>query len=473
MTLNEPNETSLDHRLRARSFSIQSNLEFGQEFLKKLEKTPKTLEECQKLIQDQIEYKNEVDKAIKERARIQQKESLLKDKRNNALLKRINEIKRDSHLGNININTKVDDLNVEASNLIKQVDDENINIAVIGRRGMGKSSFINSFFNISNFADNAIPTDETECTLEPKIYRKESFGIISSSNVDRIQIWDYPGVGTDRFPLEEYKEIVQHLPVDAFMFLYHPRFAEHDNQILDLLKDENKPFFLLRTKADLDVELGDKVSIEELSEKWPELREKSKQDSSVKDFLEQNQLEKSKFYFISCMSENRDYFDFPLLLTDLLHIIPKEKVSYLLLNLQVKSTEFFLVKHLKLKEMFPNWIKAGVIAFENDQNSLVSFMGSKIFEIHLVFGVEASLLENIGDQEILSEYASDLSSMNFTLIELKSSLVSCLFDLPPMNKITELLLKKHHTIAKLLEGLFTKISEQCCNQAIATVLLME
>jgi hypothetical protein len=41
MTLNEPNETSLDHRLRARSFSIQSNLEFGREFLKKLEKTPK------------------------------------------------------------------------------------------------------------------------------------------------------------------------------------------------------------------------------------------------------------------------------------------------------------------------------------------------------------------------------------------------------------------------------------------------
>ena len=169
------------------------------------------------------------------------------------------------------------------------------------------------------------------------------------------------------------------------MFLYHPRFAEHDNEILNLLKDENKPFFLLRTKADLDVDLGDKVLIEELSEKWPELREKSKQDSSVKDFLEQNQLEKSKFYFISCLSENRDYFDFPLLLTDLLHIIPKEKVSYLLLNLQVKSTEFFLVKHLKLKDMFPNWIKAGVIAFENDQNSLVSFMGSKIFEIHLVF----------------------------------------------------------------------------------------
>ena len=473
MNSNSLNESVLTNRLRARSFSVQSNIEFGEEFLKKLEKTPKIRDEFKKLLQEQIEYKKEVIEAIVESKNVKQKALLINDKRNNALLKRMNEIKSDTHFENLNINTKVDDLNVEASNIIKQVDDEVINIAVIGRRGMGKSSFINSFFNISNFDDNAIATDETECTLEPRIYKKETFGQRSTSNTDRIQIWDYPGVGTDRFPMEEYKEIVQLLPVDAYMFLYHPRFEENDNEILSLLKEEKKPFFLLRTKADLDVKLGEDVLIEELNEKWPALREKSKDDTSVTNFLKQNELDKSKYYFISCLNENRDYFDFPLLLSDLIHIIPKEKVAYLLLNLQVKSTEFFLVKHLKLREMFPNWVKAGVIGYENDENSLISFMGSKLFEIHVVFGVESSLLENIEDQEELREYVTGLTSMNFSLIELKSSLISVLFDLPPMNKISEMLLKKHRNIAMLLEGLFVKISEQCCKQAIAAVLLIE
>lgn len=473
MNSNCLNESGLTNRLRARSFSVQSNIEFGEEFLKKLEKTPKIRDEFKKLLQEQIEYKTEVIKAIGESKNVKQKELLINDKRNNGLLKRMNEIKSDTHFENLNINTKVDDLNVEASNIIKQVDDEVINIAVIGRRGMGKSSFINSFFNISNFDDNAIPTDETECTLEPRIYKQETFGRSSKTNTDRIQIWDYPGVGTDRFPMEEYKEIVQLLPVDAYMFLYHPRFEENDDEILSLLKEEKKPFFLLRTKADLDVKLGDDVLIEELNEKWPALREKSKNDTSVTSFLKQNELDKSKYYFISCLNENRDYFDFPLLLSDLIQIIPKEKVAFLLLNLQIKSTEFFLVKHLKLREMFPNWIKAGVIGYENDENSLISFMGSKIFEIHVVFGVESSLLENIGEQEELREYVTGLTSMNFSLIELKSSLVSVLFDLPPMNKISEMLLKKHRNIAMLLEGLFVKISEQCCKQAIAAVLLIE
>ena len=472
------------HKLKARKFSIESNLIFGHEFLMKLEKlenNQKLLDEFRALLQEQQNYKQEVSNAI-EKDDSPSLDRLLSDKRSNAFLRRMNELKTENDFKNININIKVDDLTVEASNIMKQVDNDSINIAMIGNRGMGKSSFINSFFDISNYDEKAIKTDETECTLEPKMYKKEDFSVNPSPGMDKIRMWDYPGVGTDRFPLEEYKEIVVHLPVDAFMFLYHPRFSESDGLILNLLKEKNKPFFVIRTKADQDIKLeeiaerldNDNEKIEkELKGMWPDFKLKSQNDESVKKFLADNKLEESKFYFISCLQENRNYFDFPLLMIDLLSTISKEKVANLLLNLQVKSTEFFLVKHLKLKEMFPNWVKAGVLGYEEDQNSLISFMGSKIFEIHVVFGVERSLLENINEQEELAQFTSGMSNLNFTLIELKSSLISCLFELPHVDRIVKELLKKHKHIAKLLETLFDSISQTCCKQAVQAILSIE
>ena len=130
--LNESESSSLRLRLKARWFSIQSNLEFGEEFLKKNQKNSEIHEEFKKLVQDQINYKNDVDKAMhSESINVAQKESLLKDERNNYLLKRMNEIKSDEHFKNIGLNVKVEDI-IVASNLMKQIDDENINIAVIG-----------------------------------------------------------------------------------------------------------------------------------------------------------------------------------------------------------------------------------------------------------------------------------------------------------------------------------------------------
>ncbi|XP_068723145.1 interferon-inducible GTPase 1-like [Montipora capricornis] len=121
-----------------------------------------------------------------------------------------------------------------------------VNIAVTGDSGVGKSSFINAIRELCDDDEGAAPVDVTECTAEPTLYDHPS-----NSN---IKFWDLPGIGTPNYPdLETYVQKVQLDKYHAFLILTAARFTENDLLLAKTVKSIEKSFFCIRTKIDENV----------------------------------------------------------------------------------------------------------------------------------------------------------------------------------------------------------------------------
>lgn len=121
-----------------------------------------------------------------------------------------------------------------------------VNIAVTGDSGVGKSSFINAIRELCDDDEGAAPVDVTECTAEPTLYDHPS-----NSN---IKFWDLPGIGTPNYPdLETYVQKVQLDKYHAFLILTAARFTENDLLLAKTVKSMEKSFFCIRTKIDENV----------------------------------------------------------------------------------------------------------------------------------------------------------------------------------------------------------------------------
>ncbi len=206
-------------KLKARKFLIEANIMFGKDFLdNNLNDITKT-NEISNLTEQQTNYKKEVDslaKIINDRCSknnpngkeildfAKKPEILLGDSRNNSLIIKLHELNQNKI--ELDIDHNINDTMTELSKIKDKVSQEKINIVVIGKRGSGKSSFINEFFDKHNFEENVVETNEVECTLNPKIYDYRYFysNMTENEHYNRIRIWDFPGAGTENFPLEEY-----------------------------------------------------------------------------------------------------------------------------------------------------------------------------------------------------------------------------------------------------------------------------
>ena len=88
-----------------------------------------------------------------------------------------------------------------------------LNIAVTGESGAGKSTFVNAFRGIDNTDENAAPTDVVETTMKPDPYPHPIY--------PNVTIWDLPGIGTTKFPADQY---LKHVVFEKFDFFY-PRIS--------------------------------------------------------------------------------------------------------------------------------------------------------------------------------------------------------------------------------------------------------
>jgi hypothetical protein len=477
--------------LNARLFTIKTNLKFGKEYLDIYEsyqllnenndEIKQVCSQFRDLIEQQKLYENQINKVIESKPnQILKKtfELLMNDERNNSILKKINEIKEtnreeESPFG---LNYDIDAYDKQVQKLKDKFKVEKLNIIVIGKRGSGKSSFINTFFNVDNFNEKAVKTDVVECSIEPENYKYEDFHNDTELSFRQIQIWDYPGAGTDRFPINEYIQVIKHLPADAFIHLYHKRFTETDKEILDVLKNENKRFFLVRSYA--DVHFTDIENKENLAEKWNEFKLKAMKDTSVSDFLKES-FEKNnlKFYFLSCQNEHRDIFDFPLLITDLLLKLPDEKISCLLISLQLKSEIFFKKKLEILDIIIDKWIRDFLNLKKRNSNSeiLFKYLISKLKIIHLTFGINFINDAIIQTLHSFCQKHSIFIPTNNTIdindyqetVDLYGNLVIIFID-----KIIEILGNQSNdpvddlTMAEHLKTIFRKSSDECLTQAL-------
>ena len=85
-----------------------------------------------------------------------------------------------------------------------------LNIAVTGESGSGKSTFLNAFRGIDNTDERAAPTGVVETTTKTVPYPHPIY--------PNVTLWDLPGIGTTKFPADQYLEYVE---FEKFDFFYH------------------------------------------------------------------------------------------------------------------------------------------------------------------------------------------------------------------------------------------------------------
>uniref|UniRef100_A0A672SUT2 IRG-type G domain-containing protein n=1 Tax=Sinocyclocheilus grahami TaxID=75366 RepID=A0A672SUT2_SINGR len=92
-----------------------------------------------------------------------------------------------------------------------------LNIAVTGKTGAGKSSFINH------------------------------------PGMPNVKIWDLPGIGSPTFKANKFLKDVNFKIYDFFIILNSERFMENDVMLAKEIRKQKKNFYFVRSKIDNDI----------------------------------------------------------------------------------------------------------------------------------------------------------------------------------------------------------------------------
>ncbi len=133
----------------------------------------------------------------------------------------------------------------KAKETFDQLMNVSLNIAVTGKTGSGKSSFINAIRGLNDEDDGAAPTGVTETTMELTVYEHPS--------VPNVKIWDLPGIGSPNFKASKYLKDVKFHTYDFFIILNSERFMENDVMLAKEIKKQKKNFYFVRSKIDNDI----------------------------------------------------------------------------------------------------------------------------------------------------------------------------------------------------------------------------
>lgn len=120
-----------------------------------------------------------------------------------------------------------------------------LNLAITGRSGTGKSSFINAVRQVGPNHPSAAQVGVTQTTKKIEPYpHPESANLL---------LWDKPGVGTPTFPRDTYLENIKFERFDFYVILSSDRFMEIDLWLASEIKKAGKKYFFVRTKIDESV----------------------------------------------------------------------------------------------------------------------------------------------------------------------------------------------------------------------------
>lgn len=228
----------------------------------------------------------------------------------------------------------------KAKETFDQLMNVSLNIAVTGKTGSGKSSFINALRGLDDEDDGAAPTGITETTMEPTMYEHPT--------VPNVKIWDLPGIGSPNFKANKYLKDVKFHTYDFFIILNSERFMENDVMLAKEIKKEKKNFYFVRSKIDND------ISAEQRKRGFDEQKLLCK----IREDCQKNlkELGDPKAFLIS--SFELEKYDFEILQNTLQEELPEHKRSALLQAWPVCSAES-LEKKIK---MFKGMIWAASLA---------------------------------------------------------------------------------------------------------------
>eukprot|EP00930_Biecheleria_cincta_P028216 TRINITY_DN19686_c0_g1_i1.p1 TRINITY_DN19686_c0_g1~~TRINITY_DN19686_c0_g1_i1.p1 ORF type:complete len:463 (+),score=86.36 TRINITY_DN19686_c0_g1_i1:1-1389(+) len=138
-----------------------------------------------------------------------------------------------------------------------------MNVAVVGNSGVGKSLLINKLRRLKPGASKWAPTGVKETTMSPTMY--------TFPGIQRVRLWDLPGAGTVEFPHESYIRDMGLRHFDSVLIVTAGRFTSIEVMLREELQKHGVPFFMVRTKIDLDIwnnkldnELEENVTLENI-----------------------------------------------------------------------------------------------------------------------------------------------------------------------------------------------------------------
>ncbi|XP_063167938.1 interferon-inducible GTPase 5-like [Candoia aspera] len=208
-----------------------------------------------------------------------------------------------------------------------------LHIAVTGKAGAGKSSFVNAFRGINDNEEEAAEVGLAEEMTKPTAYPHPSF--------PNIKIWDLPGIGTCNSEAAEYLEKVQFERYDVFIIVTADRFTENDALLAKEIRRMRKKFYYVRTKVDVSIEAERRrrnFNMEETLE-------------TMRKYCEDNLKAEGKLSARVFLISNRQIhmYDFPLLQETMAAELPDHKKHILTLAVQIFSEENLMVKKAQMR----------------------------------------------------------------------------------------------------------------------------
>jgi len=199
-----------------------------------------------------------------------------------------------------------------------------LNVAVIGRSGVGKSSFINAIRRLTADDEGGAPVGVKETTVD-------GHHSYPHPNNPLLKFWDLPGVGTDRFPRQTYLSDIQVDRFDFFLLITSERFTQDDTWLGGEFTKRKKKYFFVRTKVGADISNNEQAHPKTHKEDdvVRDIRE------STQEHLKENGCENVPLFLIDSYKVNK--FDFDLLERRLIEDFPEMKKAALVLSLQATS----------------------------------------------------------------------------------------------------------------------------------------
>ncbi|XDV19373.1 hypothetical protein PO909_024857 [Leuciscus waleckii] len=200
----------------------------------------------------------------------------------------------------------------KAKETFDQLLNVSLNIAVTGKTGSGKSSFVNALREIPENDERAAPTGVTETTMEATMYEHPT--------MPNVKIWDLPGIGSPNFKADKYLKDVKFKDYDFFFILTSERFTQNDIMLAKEIRKQRKNFYFVRSKIDNDIRAEERKKGFDEQKVLSEIRKDCQKN--LKDVGE------PKVFLIS--SYDLEKYDFEILQNTLEEELPDHKRSALL-----------------------------------------------------------------------------------------------------------------------------------------------
>ncbi len=129
--------------------------------------------------------------------------------------------------------------------VLRSAETSSINVGITGQASCGKSTLVNTLRGLTPDHIEAAPVGRV-CTTGIRSYRHPKYPFVV--------LWDLPGAGTTSFPIETYLKDVGFDKYDFLLILTRTRLTENDFWLARKASLRRKPYVVVRTKIDADVE---------------------------------------------------------------------------------------------------------------------------------------------------------------------------------------------------------------------------